>query len=100
MIQARPIATNCRWSRHVPGHQATGLLALPGALLSPAHPSDTLCCGVRNIPLPSGPNAVNFNHPSNMRTQDLSLPSVLVPHTGRILDPCTLSTFSFSRISW
>jgi hypothetical protein len=40
------------WSRHVPGHQATGCLALPGAPPSPAHPSDILCCGVRNIPLP------------------------------------------------
>ena len=40
------------WSWHVPVPRATGLLALPGALPSPARPSGTLCCGVRNIPYP------------------------------------------------
>jgi hypothetical protein len=46
------------WSRHVPGHQATGLLAPRARCLAPRTLAITLCCGVRNIPYPAGSNAV------------------------------------------
>ena len=87
------------WSRHVPGHQATDCLALPGALVSPAHPNDTPCCGVRNILLPAGSNAVNPPTHRTCEHNNFLFPSVLVPPTGRMIDPCTLSMFSVSRTS-
>ena len=48
----------CRGAGMYRATRLRAVLALPGALPSPAHPSDTLCCGVRNIPLPAGSNAV------------------------------------------
>ena len=45
------------------GPPGYGLLALPGVLSSPAHPSDVPCCGVRNISLQAGSNAVNSLNP-------------------------------------